>query len=232
MAKKPTTAAKKPTTVAKNPTTVAKKPTTVAKEPATVAKRPDADSASKSESESSESESDSSESDSEGESEAKVAVNGITSGTTTSTTSTTSSDSTSDSDSAPENADESIHMADRDRQVALPNFIAPDFVLRKGDDANGDDVARLCSQANMQGKQLWYFTVPANVPISVVQDMEIPMDQPRGEGVFSHAGEDYGVSFESMAPKSSIQILIPAADSTQYQRGASNEDRLILMDPC
>lgn len=172
-----------------------------------------------------------SESDSESESEAesvkavetvKPAVNGTTTSSSGTSESDTSEESDSDSDEESGEsaaADESIHMADRTgREVALPNFIAPDFVLRKGDD--GSDVARVCSQANTDGKQVWYFTVPANVPISVIQDMEIPMDQgSRGERVFSHGGEDYGVSFESMAPKSSIQILVPSADSSQYQRG-------------
>ncbi|POR32028.1 Uncharacterized protein TPAR_07760 [Tolypocladium paradoxum] len=140
--------------------------------------------------------------------------------------------SASDSEeSSNENADESIHIEDRVHggQFTLPNFISPDFVLRKGDDgANGQDVARIFNQANMQGKQFWYFTVPSNVPISVVQNLEIPMDQAqRSERVFSHAGEDYGVFFNSMAPKSSIEILIPSADSTQYQRAPRQLDQVM-----
>ena len=52
------------------------------------------------------------------------------------------------------------------------------------------------------------------------------MDQAqRTERVFSHAGEDYGVFFDSMAPKSSIEILIPSADSAQYQKGRSNSSK-------
>ncbi|PNY28953.1 Uncharacterized protein TCAP_01124 [Tolypocladium capitatum] len=134
-------------------------------------------------------------------------------------------------ESGSKNADESIHIEDRMHggQVALPNFISPDFVLRKGDDgANGQDVARICSQANMQGKQFWYFTVPSNVPISVVQNVEIPMDQAlRSERVFSHAGEDYGVFFDSMVPRSSIEILIPSADSTQYHKAPRRLDQVM-----
>lgn len=121
-------------------------------------------------------------------------------------------------------ADESMHITDRNQGsqvVAPPNFIAPDFVLRKSDDgAHGQDVAQVCNEANLQGKQVWYFTVPANVPISVVQNMEIPMAQSnRADRVFSHDGEDYGISFDSMVPKSSIQILIPSADGARYQSG-------------
>lgn len=129
----------------------------------------------------------------------------------------------SSEESGEEEADESMHIENRQsgRQVAVPDFIAPDFVLRKSDGgSNGQDVARICNQANMQGKQVWYFTVPANVPISVVQNMEIPMNQSqRGDSIFSHNGEDYGISLDSMTPKSSIQILIPSPDGTRYQSG-------------
>lgn len=129
----------------------------------------------------------------------------------------------SDEDSAEEEADESMHIENREPsgQVTVPDFIAPDFVLRKGDGgSSGQDVARVCNQANMQGKEVWYFTVPANVPISVVQNMEIPMSQSRrGDSIFSHDGEDYGISLDSMTPKSSIQILIPSPNGTRYQSG-------------
>ncbi|KAG6104946.1 hypothetical protein E4U31_001680 [Claviceps sp. LM219 group G6] len=131
------------------------------------------------------------------------------------------SDESSSEASHSEDADESMHMSDRkhDSRVELPNFISRDFTLCKSDiGANGQDVARICSEANLQGKQVWYFTVPANVPISVVQNMEIPMNQSnRDDRVFSHDNEDYGISFDSMVPKSSIQILIPSADGAQYQ---------------
>ncbi|KAG6127697.1 hypothetical protein E4U38_006127 [Claviceps purpurea] len=131
------------------------------------------------------------------------------------------SDESSSEASHSEDADESMHMSDRkhDSRVALPNFITRDFTLCKSEiGANGQDVARICSEANLQGKQVWYFTVPANVPISVVQNMEIPMNQSnRDDRVFSHDDEDYGISFDSMVPKSSIQILIPSADGVQYQ---------------
>ncbi|KAL6413874.1 hypothetical protein AUP68_03405 [Ilyonectria robusta] len=147
----------------------------------------------------------------------------------TSSSSDTSSDieaeadsSSSSEDEDEEMVDESMHIEDRQNKrqlAAVPNFIAPDFVLRKGDDGvNGKDVAEICNQANLEGKQFWYFTVPSNVPISVVQNLEIPMDHSqRDNPLFSHGGDDYGVSFESIAPKGNIQILIPSADGSQYR---------------
>jgi hypothetical protein len=177
---------------------------------------------------------------------AKVAkpVNGKGTTATTTTTTETSSSGSSSEDTSDESSsekaeseaesseseedgeeqaavDESMHISDREdsSQLAVPNFLAPDFVLRKGQDgANGQDVVEVCNQANLEGKQLWYFTVPANVPVSVVQNLEIPMNQAQqGGSVLSHNGEQYGISFDSMIPKSSIQILIPAADGPQYR---------------
>lgn len=132
------------------------------------------------------------------------------------------SDSSEEEDSDDEMADESMHIDQRQiSKPAIPNFIAPDFVLRKGEDgANGKDVADICSKASLEGKQFWYFTVPSNIPISVVQNLEIPMDSTQqGNSVFSHDGEDYGISFESIAPKGNIQILIPSSDGSQYRSG-------------
>jgi hypothetical protein len=118
-------------------------------------------------------------------------------------------------------ADASMHIADRnmDKQLAVPNFIAPDFMLRRSDEGlNGKDVAKICSQANLEGKQLWYFTVPSNVPVTVVQNMEIPMDAAqRSDRAFSHNGEDYGMTFSNPSSKTSFQILIPSADGPSYQ---------------
>ena len=149
------------------------------------------------------------------------------------------SDSESDSDSDSEEnqavADESIHISDREdgsRQIAVPKTIAPDFMIRRSDQGlNGQDVAQVCNQANLEGKQLWYFTVPSNVPISVVQQLEIPIDQAQQrDPVFSHGGESYGLSFDRMTPKSTIQILIPASDGPTYQscKSCCNSHSLIL----
>ncbi|PTB77496.1 hypothetical protein M440DRAFT_1390803 [Trichoderma longibrachiatum ATCC 18648] len=130
-------------------------------------------------------------------------------------------ESSSDSEDSDAQADESMGLSDRETetQLATPNFIAPDFTLRRGDDgANGQDVARICNEANLQGKQFWYFTVPSNVPVSVIENIEIPMDRSQlGNRVFSHDGQDYGVSFDTISTKSSIQILIPSSSDSNYQ---------------
>ncbi|RFU79185.1 hypothetical protein TARUN_3041 [Trichoderma arundinaceum] len=201
------------------PKPVAKKPAAPAAPAATNGTAKADDSSSSSEEESSEEES--------SEDEAEPSKPESTKKTTEESSSSDSNASESEDDD--EQVDESMHLADREagNQVAAPKFIAPDFTLRKGDDgANGQDVARICNEANLQGKQFWYFTVPSNVPISVIQNLEIPMDRSQlGDAVFSHEGQDYGVSFDAMAPKSSIQILIPSANDSKYRSARQQIDQ-------
>ncbi|WAO83984.1 Hypothetical protein NCS54_00118700 [Fusarium falciforme] len=216
------------------------------------------DATAKAAAESSSEESSESESEAEPDTKAKPTVNGKAAAPTTSTSSSDASDSESEDDddeqaakpakkaAAPESdssssseaedsddemVDESMHIEDRQVQsrAAVPNFIAPDFVLRKGDDgASGQDVAEICTQANLEGKQFWYFTVPSNVPISVVQNLEIPMNQSQsGNSVFSHDGEEYGISFESIVPKGNIQILIPSSNGAQYRSSSKQVDQVM-----
>lgn len=132
-----------------------------------------------------------------------------------------SDESSSSSEDEDEQADVSMHIADREDngRTAAPAVIAPDFMIRKSDQGvDGSDVAKVLSQANLEGKQLWYFTTPSNVPVSVVQNLEIRMDAAyNGESVFSHDGEDYGVSFNNGITKSTIQILLPSAQGPEYQ---------------
>ncbi|OAQ96822.1 hypothetical protein LLEC1_05627 [Akanthomyces lecanii] len=144
---------------------------------------------------------------------------------------TESSGTESSSDEEADEADESMHIAERAQtgQVALPQLLPPDFELRKSDrQSNGQDVARICSEANLEGKQLWYFTLPANVPVSVVENLEFPMDaSQRGGRILSHNGEDYGISFDSTPPVKSIQILIPSADGSTYQPSRHSVDEVM-----
>lgn len=129
--------------------------------------------------------------------------------------------SSDDEASDEEMVDESMHLSDREpaSNQIIPSFLKPGFALRKGEDgANGADVVQQLKKASAEGKQFWYFTVPPNVPISVIEKLEIPMDhQSSNESVFTHNGEQYGISFDSLAPKSTIQILIPSAKGPQMQ---------------
>jgi hypothetical protein len=79
------------------------------------------------------------------------------------------------------------------------------------------DVAAVFARAKMEGKQLWYFTAPASIPIEVVEKLEIPLERAqKGLSILSHNGDDYGVAFEDASTSRSIKLLIPNKAGDAY----------------
>ncbi|KAI1296001.1 DNA-directed RNA polymerase I subunit RPA34.5-domain-containing protein [Xylaria venustula] len=93
-----------------------------------------------------------------------------------------------------------------------------DFMLRKASSANpGKEVADFFSKANLDGKQVWYFTAPASLPITVLKDMEIDLSKAtKGEALLNHNGDDYGLDLEPYATSTQIQLLIPSREGDKY----------------
>ncbi|KKF96810.1 DNA-directed RNA polymerase I subunit RPA34.5 [Ceratocystis platani] len=145
------------------------------------------------------------------------------------TVETSSSESESESES--EDGDEDVEMDDVDQQPtssnelsekdlkaasAPPDTLNSDFMLRKAvGNADSEKLARLFSEATSSGKQLWYFTAPADVPITLVESMEIPLDQAMagGEASFKHQGEDFAVEVDQVASNRNMALMIPSGPS-------------------
>lgn len=100
----------------------------------------------------------------------------------------------------------------------VPEFVAPDFHLRKLDtNVDPSDVANFFSKAQLEGKQVWYITAPASLPVTVVQDLTIPMDQAqKGLPVLTHNGDAYRMAFDNPAASSSFRLLIPNKKGEEY----------------
>ncbi|KZL72063.1 dna-directed rna polymerase i subunit [Colletotrichum incanum] len=190
----------------------------------------------------------SSESESESEDEAakpaaKPAVNGTkaTKPASTSSSETSSSDEeesdeeeeegsgseedSSDEESDKEAANESVAVTARrnSKDLSVPGFVGKDFVLRQAQgDEDGKDMNDFFAKAKLDGKQLWYFTAPASIPINVVEKLQIPMDKAQnGDAIFKHNSEDYTVGFD--VGSTAVQLLIPNKKGTRYEQG--NEPR-------
>jgi hypothetical protein len=101
----------------------------------------------------------------------------------------------------------------------IPEVISNEFYLRKAEDgANAAEVAKFFSEAKQQGKQIWYFTAPASIPIEVVEKLEIPLDRAqKGQSILSHNGDDYGVAFEDASTARTIKLVIPNKNGDQYR---------------
>ncbi|KAI0533095.1 DNA-directed RNA polymerase I subunit RPA34.5-domain-containing protein [Xylaria digitata] len=94
-----------------------------------------------------------------------------------------------------------------------------DFMLRKASSGNpGKEVSDFFSNANLEGKQVWYFTAPASLPITVLKDMEIDLSKATSGGaLLTHDGDNYGLDLESYATNTQIQLLIPSHGGDKYK---------------
>lgn len=91
-------------------------------------------------------------------------------------------------------------------------------MLRKASSDNpAKEVADFFKSANLEGKQVWYFTAPASLPITVLKDMEIDLSKATtGEALLNHNGDNYGLDIESHATSTQIQLLIPSQGGDKY----------------
>lgn len=84
-------------------------------------------------------------------------------------------------------------------------------------DSSAADVAKFFSKAQLEGKQVWYITAPASLPVTVVQDLSIPVDKAEnGQPVLSHNGEDYRMVFDDPSASSTYRLLIPNKKGNEY----------------
>lgn len=104
------------------------------------------------------------------------------------------------------------------RANSVPHFATQGFELRRADESNdASDVARVFRQAKLEGKQLWYFTAPSSVPITVVEKLAIPVEQAeQGKAILNHEDEDYGMSFDDALTSKTIKLLIPNKAGDKY----------------
>ncbi|KAL8345505.1 hypothetical protein RB601_005518 [Gaeumannomyces tritici] len=129
-------------------------------------------------------------------------------------------ESFSEDDSDVEMADESFALARTDDvdPDAVEEFVREGFQLRKAsENTQANEVLEMFKKAKREGKQIWYFTTPASVPISVVEKMEFPMKNAQtGDSIVSHDGVDYGVDLGASGKPSTFQILVPAKKGASY----------------
>ncbi|KAK3385026.1 DNA-directed RNA polymerase I subunit RPA34.5-domain-containing protein [Podospora didyma] len=99
-----------------------------------------------------------------------------------------------------------------------PEIISPNFYLRKAEDhMDASDVAHAFHDAKAHGKQIWFFTMPASVPVEVIQQHSVPLDKLQaGKPMFAHDGADYTGEFQEAAGHT-IKVFIPASSGKKYK---------------
>jgi hypothetical protein len=70
----------------------------------------------------------------------------------------------------------------------------------------------------MEGKQIWYITAPASVPISSIQEMSLANIQ-NGNVVLSHNDNDYGIVQDSSADVRYTKVMVTTGAEDEYRTG-------------
>ena len=75
--------------------------------------------------------------------------------------------------------------------------------------------SKLADTLQANGKQIWHITLPANVPISALK--EIDLDKVKNhETIFAHDGTDYGFAVGDESEVAATSLLLPSANG--YKR--------------
>ncbi|KAK4445002.1 DNA-directed RNA polymerase I subunit RPA34.5-domain-containing protein [Podospora aff. communis PSN243] len=127
--------------------------------------------------------------------------------------------------------DSSKAIEKRNGNTAAPpatEFVGQDFQLRQAvDGVDAAEVAKIFRNAKSEGKQLWYFTVPAALPIEVIQEHAIPLEKIRaGAPIVAYDGDDYTASPDSVVD-TSITVIIPNKAGNKYQTLNRSVERTI-----
>lgn len=80
--------------------------------------------------------------------------------------------------------------------------------------------SQLFKKSNLEGKQIWYFTAPASVPISAVEEMSLQAAK-ESRTVISHNGSDYGFVQDAAEDKVYTKIMVPSSSDDGYRAGKS-----------
>ncbi|CAG8961298.1 hypothetical protein HYFRA_00013759 [Hymenoscyphus fraxineus] len=88
------------------------------------------------------------------------------------------------------------------------------FESRSIEDAS--QVAKPFKSSKLGGKQIWYFTAPASVPIASIQEMSL-LGAKNGDVIYSQDGNDYGFSKTEAEENTYTSILVPSSSENGYK---------------
>jgi len=106
-----------------------------------------------------------------------------------------------------------------DKPRAIPIYNPPNGFTILSESTNGKQkVAEIFSRSNLAGKQLWYITAPASVPISAVKQVSL-QDIQLGKPALAFGGREYGFVQDQVGEGGFTKVLIPEGNSDAYRIG-------------
>ncbi|KAF8866152.1 hypothetical protein BDZ45DRAFT_720299 [Acephala macrosclerotiorum] len=86
--------------------------------------------------------------------------------------------------------------------------------------------SQLLKKSSLKGKQIWYFTAPASIPISEIEQMSM-LDADAGEAILNHEGSDYGFVQDTTGDKVYTKIMVPSDSDDAYLTTSKPIDRIL-----
>ncbi|CZS98353.1 uncharacterized protein RAG0_07132 [Rhynchosporium agropyri] len=74
------------------------------------------------------------------------------------------------------------------------------------------DVSQKLKNSSLEGKQIWYFTAPASVPIGSIKAMNL-LDAKSGKTVLTYDGDDYGFLKDTVEDTIYTRIMVPSSNA-------------------
>jgi hypothetical protein len=88
-------------------------------------------------------------------------------------------------------------------------------------------------RSSLEGKQIWYFTAPASLPVSAIAQMSWK-DATDGKPIINHNGNEYGFMRDSAEDKTYTKIMVPDGSDDGYRTGkisTKRTDALVKLTP-
>ncbi|KUJ14701.1 uncharacterized protein LY89DRAFT_686368 [Mollisia scopiformis] len=86
--------------------------------------------------------------------------------------------------------------------------------------------SQILKKSNLREKQLWYFTAPASIPVSSIEQMSVA-DVDGGKTILSHDGTDYGFVQDPTGEKAYTTMFIPNSSEDAYLIASKSIDRVL-----
>lgn len=82
-------------------------------------------------------------------------------------------------------------------------------------------VSQAFKKSALEGKQIWYFTAPASVPIASIGEMSLKAAQ-NGKAIVNHKGAEYGFVRDTAEDKTYTKIMVPNSSDDGYKMSRSS----------
>ncbi len=84
-------------------------------------------------------------------------------------------------------------------------------------------VAQKFKKSSLEGKQVWYFTAPASLPISSIKQVSL-RDTRISKAIVTHNGNEYGFIRDSADENTCTKIMVPkGSDGYRIGEAVSHE---------